>query len=229
MPFKDVVTWSVMILGFAINGNNLMAMKLFEKMEKFGPKPNEITFIGVLTACNHKDLFCEALRLFEIMSEKYGIKPSIEHYGCMVDVLPRSGQVIKALTFIKSMHIEPDGAIRGSLLNGCLMHGYFELGQKVGKYLIEFEPQHSGRYILLANMYANMGKWEGVSEVRKLMKDRGVVIVSAWSFIEIDQTIHKFVVDDKCCLNLGEIYKVLSHLRMKDEEFSGDKDALFFI
>ncbi|XP_050906350.1 pentatricopeptide repeat-containing protein At5g06540 [Lathyrus oleraceus] len=229
MPVKDVATWSAMILGLAINGNNLMALKLFENMEKVGPKPNEVTFIGVLTACNHKNMLGVALRSFGIMTEKYGITPSIEHYGCVVDVLARSGQVIKALSFIRNMHIEPDGAIWGSLLNGCLMHGYFELGQTVGKYLIEFEPQDSGRYVLLANMYANMGKWEGVSEVRKMMKDRGVVIVSAWSFIEIDQTIHKFVADDKCCLNSGEIYEVLSDLGRKVEEFSGDKDALFFI
>ncbi|KAK2446359.1 pentatricopeptide repeat-containing protein [Trifolium repens] len=227
MTVKDVATWSAMILSLAINGNNLMALELFEKMEKVGQKPNEVTFIGVLTACNHKNLFDEALRLFRIMTEKYGITPSIEHYGCVVDVLARSGQVKKALTFINSMPMEPDGAIWGSLLNGCLMHGYFELGQKVGKYLIEFEPQHSGRYVLLANMYANMGKWEGVSEVRRLMKDRRVLIVSAWSFIEIDQTIHKFVADDKCCSYSGEIYEVLNHLGKKVEEFSGDKDAFF--
>ncbi|KAI5438555.1 hypothetical protein KIW84_024334 [Lathyrus oleraceus] len=190
MPVKDVATWSAMILGLAINGNNLMALKLFENMEKVGPKPNEVTFIGVLTACNHKNMLGVALRSFGIMTEKYGITPSIEHYGCVVDVLARSGQT-------------------------------------VGKYLIEFEPQHSGRYVLLANMYANMGKWEGVSEVRKMMKDRGVVIVSAWSFIEIDQSIHKFVADDKCCLNSGEIYEVLSDLGRKVEEFSGYKDAFF--
>ncbi|XP_045799329.1 pentatricopeptide repeat-containing protein At5g66520-like [Trifolium pratense] len=224
MFVKDVATWSAMILGLAINGNNLMALELFEKMEKVGPKPNEVTFIGVLTACNHKNLLDEALRLFGIMTEKYGITPSVEHYGCVVDVLARSGQVEKALTFINSMPMEPDGAIWGSLLNGCLMHGYFELGQKVGKFLIEFEPQHSGRYILLANMYANMCKWEGVSEVRKLMKDRRVLFVSAWSFVEIDQTIHKFFADDKC-LYSGEIYEVLNHLGKIVEEFLGDKNA----
>ncbi|XP_004501051.1 pentatricopeptide repeat-containing protein At5g66520-like [Cicer arietinum] len=227
MSVKDVATWSAMILGLAINGNNIMALELFKKMEKVGPKPNEVTFIGVLTACNHKNLLGEALRLFRIMSDKYGITPSIEHYGCVVDVLARSGQVKTALTFVNSMPMEPDGVIWGSLLHGCLMHDHFELGQKVGKYLIEFEPQHSGRYVLLANMYANVGKWEGVSEIRKLMKDRGVLFISAWSFIEIDQTIHKFVADDKNCLYSREIYEVLSHLGKKLEEFSGDNDALF--
>lgn len=227
MPVKDVATWSAMILGLAINGNNHMALELFEEMEKIGPKPNAVTFVGVLTACNHKNLLGEAWRLFGLMSEKYGITPSIEHYGCMVDVLARSGRVKEALTFIDSMPVEPDGAIWGSLLNGCLMHGHVELGQKVGEYLIEFEPEHSGRYVLLANMYASMGRWEGVFEIRKLMKDRGVPVISAWSFIEIDQTIHKFVADYKCCSYAGEIYEVLSHVGKNVEEFSGAKDALF--
>lgn len=211
MPVRDVATWSAMILGLATNGNNHKALELFSKMEKVGPKPNEATFIGVLTACNHKKFCCEVWRLFRVMSEKYGITPSIEHYGCVVDVLARSGQVKEALTFINSMPMEPDGVIWGSLLNGCMMHGYFELGQKVGKYLVEFEPEHSGRYVLLANMYASMGRWEGVSKVRKLMKDRRVLVISGWSFIEIDQTIHKFVAHDKCCSYSGEIYEVLSY------------------
>ena len=229
MPSKDVTTWSAMILGLAINGKNQMALELFARMEKVGPKPNAVTFIGVLTACNHKDLLSEAWWLFDHMSKEYGILPSIEHYGCMVDILARGGQIKEALAFISSMPIEPDGTIWGSLLNGCLMHCQVELGHRVGKYLIELEPQHSGRYVLLANMYASMGWWEGVSEMRKLMKERGVPVISAWSFIEIDHSIHKFVVDDKCCSYSEEIYKVLSHVGKGLEDFSRAEDASFFI
>ncbi|KAK7327717.1 hypothetical protein VNO77_21805 [Canavalia gladiata] len=224
MKVKDVTTWSAMILGLAINGKNHMALEVFARMEKVGPKPNSVTFIGVLSACNHKDLFGDARRLFGYMSEKYGIVPSIEHYGCVVDVLARSGRTKEALTFIKSMPKEPDGAIWGSLLNGCLLHGHVELGHKVGRYLVEFEPRHSGRYVLLANVYASMGRWEGVFEMRKLMRQRGVPAVCAWSFIEIDQTIHKFAVDDKGCSYSGEIYQVLNHLGKKLEDYSVAKD-----
>ncbi|KAK7318481.1 hypothetical protein RJT34_03183 [Clitoria ternatea] len=228
MKNKDVTTWSAMILGLAINGKNHKALEVFEEMEKVGPKPNEVTFIGVLSACNHKDLLNEVLRLFRYMSEKYGIVASIEHYGCVVDILARSGRIEEALGFVKSMPVEPDGAIWGSLLNGCLVHGYVELGQKVGKYLIEFEPEHSGRYILLANVYASAGEWEGVFKTRKLMRERGVCVVSAWSFIEIDQTVHKFVVDDKRCLYSREIYQVLNHLGRKLEYYSKAKDSFLF-
>ena len=115
----------------------------------------------------------------------------------------------------------------GSILNGCMMHGDTELGLRVGKHLINLEPQHSGRYVLLANMYASVGKWESVFEMRKMMKDRGVQSISAWSFIEIDQIVHRFVVDDKCHSCLGEIYSVLSLLGKELEDFAVTEGACF--
>ncbi|RDY00290.1 Pentatricopeptide repeat-containing protein, partial [Mucuna pruriens] len=229
MKTRDVAAWSCMILGLAINSKNREALELFGEMEKVGPRPNAVTLIGVLTACNHKELFGGAKRLFRYMTEKYGILASIEHYGCVVDVLARSGKIQEALAFIKSMPIEPDGAIWGSLLNGCFLHGHIELGQKVGKYLIHLEPGHSGRYVLMSNVYASMGMWEAVFQIRKLMKERGVPAVSASSFIEIDQTVHKFLVDYNCPSYSGEVYRVLNYLEKKLDDYSRANDCFLMV
>lgn len=53
------------------------------------------------------------MRLFGRMCKVPGIAPLIEHYGCMVDLLARTGQIKKAETLIKSMPMEPDGVIQG--------------------------------------------------------------------------------------------------------------------
>lgn len=223
---KDVMTWSAMILGLAMNGMNNEGLELFAKMEKRGPKPNAVTFVGVLTACNHRLLVTEAWRLFERMREVYGIYPSIEHYGCMVDLLARAGLINEAEMLMKSMPMEPDGPMWGALLNGCLMHGYFELGERVGRLVIDLEPHHSGRYTLLANFYATRGRWEDVLRLRKLMEEREVATPSGWSFIEIDGTVHKFLVNDRTHFQRKRIYNALNSLQKELEGFSGVNDLL---
>lgn len=220
MSLRDVTTWSAMISGLAFNGKNKLALELFAKMENKGPKPNAVTFIGVLTACNHKVLVNQAWWFFGRMGKVYGIFPVTEHYGILVDLLSRAGRIKEAEILIRSMPMEPDGAIWGSLLNSCVMHGHVEVGKRVGKLLIQLEPKQSGRYVLLANMYAKMGSWEEVMKLRNMMKDREVLTTSAWSFIEMNGIVHKFLVDDNSHSSSIKIYQVMNLLKMELKELS---------
>lgn len=183
MVRRDVTAWSALIMGFAVNGFSSLAFEHFELMQKSGAKPNEVTFIGVLSACNHGGLVDEGWEYFNLMTDVYGVSPTLEHYGCMVDLLGRAGHVQEAKELVLNMPMQPDGVVLGALLNGCVMHRHLELAEKVGRLLVEIEPQHGGRYIGLANTYAGIGHWNGVVSVRKTMIERGVSTVPACSFV----------------------------------------------
>ncbi|KAL4193509.1 hypothetical protein AMTRI_Chr06g199880 [Amborella trichopoda] len=212
MHKKDVLAWSAMIGGLAAHGLSMHAFELFANMERSGVKPNEVTFIGILGACNHSGLVEQGWYYFDLMRRVYKISPTIEHYGCMIDLLGRAGQFIDAEELIESMPMKPDGVIWGALLGACMIHGNSELGERVGKHLIELEPKHSGRYVLLGNLYAAEGKWEGVVDMRKMMRKRGVTIIPGHSFIEICGIAHRFLVDDKSHPQSNEIYQMLDQL-----------------
>ncbi|KAJ6372814.1 hypothetical protein OIU76_027191 [Salix suchowensis] len=61
--------------------------------------PNDITFIGVLSACVHAGLVDEGRQLFESMSLSFGLVPKVEHYSCMVDLCARAGLLYEAWDF----------------------------------------------------------------------------------------------------------------------------------
>ena len=51
IPMRDVVSWTTMISGYFENGHEEEALFCFERMQKEGIIPNEITFVFALKAC----------------------------------------------------------------------------------------------------------------------------------------------------------------------------------
>ncbi|XP_008811169.2 pentatricopeptide repeat-containing protein At5g66520-like [Phoenix dactylifera] len=184
MPAKNVYSWNSMVTGLAMNGSGRQALALFWKMKLMGIEPNAITFVGLLSACSHSGLVDEGQRFFDTMTRVYGIRPLQEHYGCMVDLLGRAGLLKEALDFADRMPVEPHAGLWGALAGACRIHGDVELGEEVGKRLIELEPHHGGRYVLLANIYAAAKRWNDMVMVRKLLKERGARKVPGNSMVE---------------------------------------------
>lgn len=83
---------------------------------------------------------------------------------------------------------------------------------KLGKKLIELEPNHSGRYVTLSNLYAVKGKWKDVAELRKVMRDRGISKTPGCSFIELKGRVHEFVAGDNSHPQSEEIYDKLDEM-----------------
>uniref|UniRef100_A0A804P7B2 DYW domain-containing protein n=1 Tax=Zea mays TaxID=4577 RepID=A0A804P7B2_MAIZE len=195
MESRDRQAWSVMIVAYANHGYGREAISLFEEMKKQGMKPDDITFLGLLYACSHSGLVSEGLRYFDDMKD-HGIVPGIKHYGCVTDLLARSGQLERAYKFIDELPINPTPILWRTLLSACGGHGDVELGKRVFERILELDDSHGGDYVIFSNLCANTGYWEEMNRVRKLMSDKGVVKVPGCSSIEIDNTVHEFFAGD---------------------------------
>ncbi|KAK9126613.1 hypothetical protein Scep_015459 [Stephania cephalantha] len=183
---KDIVSWSGMINGFAIHGDGKIALELFSQMKCSGLEPDDVTFISVLSACSHSGLVEEGRAVFNSMAEEYGIKPRMEHYACMVDLLGRTGHLSEAYELIKGLPFKPSESLLESLLGACGIHGNFEIAEKIGNLLFDQGPKNSGSYVMLSNVYAAAGRWVDASNVRSNMDDREVRKVPGFSTIEVD-------------------------------------------
>ncbi|XP_011031844.1 PREDICTED: pentatricopeptide repeat-containing protein At3g47530 [Populus euphratica] len=212
MHNKNVVTWSAIISGLAMNGYGREAIGAFEEMLKMGVLPDDQTFTGVLSACSNCELVEKGMIIFARMSKEFGIVPNIHHYGCMVDLLGRAGQLHQAYQLIMSMRVKPDSTIWRTLLGACRIHRNVILGEHVVEHLIELKAQEAGDYILLFNLYSSVDNWKKVTELKKFMKEKGIQTTPASSSIELKGKVHEFVVDDVSHPQKDEIYEMLDEI-----------------
>ncbi|KAL5222374.1 hypothetical protein ABZP36_027087 [Zizania latifolia] len=174
MKEKDTLSWNSVIIGLANNGSEADSLNMFHAMLAEGFSPNGVTFLGVLIACANAELVEEGLDHFESMKPVYNLEPQTKHYGCVVDLLGRAGQLEKALRFITEMPIVPDPVVWRILLGACSTHGNVAIAEVVTKKLNEFEPNNSEDYTLLSNTYASAHRWSDAMNVRQRMVNTDV-------------------------------------------------------
>ncbi|KAF2616389.1 hypothetical protein F2Q68_00041175 [Brassica cretica] len=117
MEDRNVISWTSMITGFAKHGFAKRVLETFNQMMEAGVKPNEVTYVAILSACSHVGLVAEGWRHFKSMYEDHKIKPKMEHYACMVDLLCRSGLLTDAFEFINTMPFQADVLVWHSCTN----------------------------------------------------------------------------------------------------------------
>ncbi|XP_020581289.1 pentatricopeptide repeat-containing protein At1g11290, chloroplastic [Phalaenopsis equestris] len=189
---RHATTWNAMIDGYGSHGLGKMALRIFEEMKRSPVKPNDVTFLNILSACSHAGLVDEGKRCFRAMKEDYGFEPGMDHYGAMVDLLGRSGRLEEAWRFIERMLVKPSISIYGAMLGACKIHKNVQIGEAAAKRLFELEPDEGGYHVLLANIYASVAKWEEVGRVRKMMEKLGIQKTPGYSFIEFNNEVHTF-------------------------------------
>ncbi|GMG99584.1 hypothetical protein Nepgr_001424 [Nepenthes gracilis] len=215
---RDICIWNAMMTGYGMHGFSNEALELFADMQRLGIAPNDVTFIGLLHACSHAGMVEEGKRVFGNMVNSYGLVPKIEHYGCMVDLLGRSGLLQEAHEMIESMPMKPNTAVWGALLAACKLHKNPTLGQLAAQKLLEIDPKNCGYNVLMSNIYAAANRWTDVAVIRTAMKNKQMRKEPGFSSIEVNGSVHEFMMGDQVHPHTEQINDMLVEMMKKLRE-----------
>ncbi|KAK3025219.1 hypothetical protein RJ639_044567 [Escallonia herrerae] len=205
-------SWNALISGYGMHGLGREALEIFTRMKEEGVEPNHITFISVLSACSHAGLIDEEAK----------------HYACMVDMLGRAGCLHETYELIKEMPSQPNDAVWGALLLACRIHGYTDLGKVAANKLFHLEPEHTGYYVLMSNIYPESSKWQEVGKLRQYMKNKGLRKPAAFSVIEFGDEVYGFHTADQLNPFRRDVYRKVEALaeEMKMAGYMPDRSCV---
>ncbi|WOL17623.1 pentatricopeptide repeat-containing protein [Canna indica] len=211
---KDVVLWSSMIAAYGMHGLGIKAIATFEHMIQSSIRPNSVTFVTILSACSHSGLVNEGRRIFDGMSQIYGVIPTSEHYCIMVDLFGRTGKLQEALRLIQHIPKPVSPHVWCALLSGCMIHHNCDMGELVARNLLKIEAEHAGYYNLLSNIYAFDEKWDQMSGVKRMMKERGIRKTPGYSSVEVNNEVYTFLAGERLQQGWEIIWGLLRELTM---------------
>ncbi|XP_074275681.1 pentatricopeptide repeat-containing protein At1g15510, chloroplastic [Silene latifolia] len=219
---KDITAWNIMLTGFADRKQGKLAVEYFHEMLSSNVNPDDITFISLLCACGRSGMVEEGLEYFDAMETKFHVSRNLKHYACIVDLLGRAGRLEDAYKFIQEMPLYPDQAIWGAILNSCRIHQNFELGELAARKIFESDKQSIGYYVLVSNFYAACNKWDDLIRLRKMMRERGIIVDPGCSWIEVKGKVHAFLSNDEFHPDIKEVNAVLRafHEKMSASELN---------
>ncbi|KAL2342302.1 hypothetical protein Fmac_003587 [Flemingia macrophylla] len=229
MNKRDIVSWNTMIIGYGIHGLYIEAFSLFHELRASGLKPDDVTFIAVLSACSHSGLVTEGKYWFNTMSQDLNISPRMAHYLCIVDLLARAGNLDEAYSFIKRMPFEPDVRVWSALLAACRTHKNIEMGEQVSKKIQLLGPEGTGNFVLMSNIYSSVGRWDDAAHIRSIQRHLGYKKSPGCSWIEISGVIHGFIGGDRSHPQSASINIKLQKLLVQMKQLGYQSDSGFVL
>ncbi|KAI5652299.1 hypothetical protein M9H77_29486 [Catharanthus roseus] len=212
---KDLVYWNSMIAACAHHGCGREAIELFEEMRNMGLKPNDVTYLGLLTACSHAGLLEEGFKYFDMLVSDRSTRLREDHYTCLIDLYSRAGRFKEALDFIEQLPVKLSVISWGAILAGCNVHGNANIVKLVADKILEAEPEDPRSYTMLSSMYAHSERWNEAAKLRTIMNSQGLKKQPGCSWIDVLNQVHVFVAGDDSHSQGALIYSLLGTLHRK--------------
>ncbi|GAB2234285.1 hypothetical protein Drorol1_Dr00003532 [Drosera rotundifolia] len=187
----DMVPVNTLIHAYAQNGFGREAVELFHRMQDMGLEPNDVTLVSVLSACCNSRLADEGCQIFESFRRNTNMRLTTDHYTCMVDLLGRVGRLSEAEKLIDEVE-SSDLVLWRTLLNACKIHGDTARFERIMNSVLKLLPADEGTLVLSSNLYASMGNWSQVLNMKTRMRDAGLKKNPGMTWIDIDREIHTF-------------------------------------
>ena len=169
IPLRDIVSWTLLITGYAQLGETNQVFFLFDRMrEDITQDPNLITFVGVLTACSHGGLLKEGEKLFDDMCFVYYLSPTVEHYACMIDLFGRAGYLDKAQILFNKVSYSDHLLLLLAILGACHKWVNVKLGRWAFAQAVELDKNCAAAYACMENIYIAAGMHMEMNEIEFL-------------------------------------------------------------
>lgn len=202
---RDVVAWTALISAYAQHGHTKEALHLFHWMQTEGVKPNQISFVSILSACSHSGLVDEGCWLFVSMSQVYGLTPAAMHYGCMIDLLGRSGRLDEAENVINNMPMQPGIVEWMTLLGACRAHGDEIQGNRIVDCIMDMDREYVSVCMVLSDTHATAFQCGDFLCLKRVMSEEDVKQLG-YSSMETNDQVLAFCEVDRCHPNCNETY-----------------------
>lgn len=176
LPWKDMVAWTAMVTGYAQNAKPREAIRFFERMQNEGVVTDEVTLIGVISACAQLGAVKYANWVRDI-AERSGFGPvnNVLVGSALIDMYAKCGSVEEACRVFEGMR-ERNVYTYSSMIVGFAMHGQGQAALKLFHEMVETEIRpnkvtfvgvltacsHMGLVEQGRQIFASMEKYYGV-------------------------------------------------------------------
>lgn len=165
---SDPVSWTACIAGYAGIGNSAACSDMFKQMLLVDMTPDAVTFASLLSACSHDGLVARGIEYFEFMKNECGVRPGLQHFSNLVNLLGRAGDFKRLESMLQEMNIQPDRSFWMCLMGACRTHNEVDIGKTAFYGAMSSQPQDGAAYILMSNIICDAGLGTSADVVEEL-------------------------------------------------------------